>query len=54
MNALTERQGRGWIPGKKRSAKGSGELITMVEQQYEITIRAIREYEAALSQNPAE
>lgn len=54
MNALTERQGRGWIPGKKRSAKGSGELFPLVEQQYEITIRAIREYEAALPQNPAE
>lgn len=54
MNALTERQGRGWIPGKKRSAKGYGELFPMVEQQYEITIRAIREYEAALPQNPAE
>ena len=54
MNALTERQGRGWIPGKKRSAKGSGELSPMVEQQYEITIRANREYQAALSQNPAE
>lgn len=54
MNALTERQGRGWIHGKKRSAKGSGELFPLVEQQYEITIRAIREYEAALPQNPAE
>lgn len=54
MNALAERQGRGWIPGKKRSAKGSGELFPLVEQQYEITIRAIREYEAALPQNPAE
>lgn len=53
MNALAERQGRGWIPGKKRSAKGSGELFSLVEQ-YEITIRAIREYEAALPQNPAE
>ena len=54
MNALTERQGRGWIPGKKRSVKGSGELFPLVEQQYEIMIRAIREYEAALPQNPAE
>lgn len=48
MNALTERQGRG------RTLEGSGELFPLVEQQYEITIRAIREYEAALSQNPAE
>lgn len=41
-------------PQEKRSAKGSGELFPLVEQQYEITIWAIREYEAALSQNPAE
>mgnify|MGYP007135578005 CR=1 FL=1 len=54
MNALTERQGRGWIPGKKRTGEGAGEVFPLGEQQYEITIRAIREYEAALPQNPAE
>ena len=37
-----------------RTLEGSGELFPLVEQQYEITVRAIREYEAALSQNPAE
>lgn len=40
-------------PREEKICEGSGELFPLVEQQYEITIRAIREYEAALSQNPA-
>lgn len=39
-------------PREEKICEGSGELFPLVEQ-YEITIRAIREYEAALSQNPA-
>ena len=46
--------GAGMDPQEEKICEGSGELFPLVEQQYEITIRAIREYEAALSQNPAE
>ena len=41
-------------PREEKICEGFGELFPLVEQQYEITIRAIREYEAALPQNPAE